>query len=89
MAAPARDEESAGCGESRKNQAFDEKLLQQAPSPGAHCNADGDFMSSRERADEQQVADIGAGDQKHENHDNEHGFECREQVSRVIEWCLP
>jgi len=89
VTAPARDEESAGCCQRGKDQPFDEKLLQQASPPGAHRHADSDFMPSRKRPDKQEVADVGAGDQKHKNYNNEHGFERGEQVSRVIERRLP
>src|SRR5205807_9140603 len=89
MAAPTRDEQSSDRGQRGKDQAFNEKLLQQTSPPGAHRDADGDFMPSRERSDKQKVADVGASNQEHKNHDNEHGFERGKQVSRVIEWGLP
>src|SRR5215831_19044226 len=46
-------------------------------------------MSARERPDQQQVADIGARDQKHKDYDSEHDPERWQQSSRAVERRLP
>ena len=56
------DEESAACPEHRQNQAFREKLPQQAATAGADGQPHGHLVTARERADEQQIAHIRAGD---------------------------
>jgi len=46
-------------------------------------------MSSRERSDEQQIADIRTRDEEHKTSYHERDSERRKQSARAIEWGLP
>src|SRR5579883_2257589 len=70
----AKDQRSAGIGESesraaaekRKQDGFGERLADEARRAGAECHAERDLATFAEAADEHEVGDVGAGDQKHE-----------------------
>ena len=61
-----------------EDQAFGEKLLQQPAAPGAYGQPDGHFMPAPESADQQQIADVRAGDEEHGDHHSERDSECWE-----------
>src|SRR5256885_816187 len=46
-------------------------------------------MASRKGTNEEQIANVGAGDQQNENDDGEHYFERGEESARVVEGRLP
>ena len=46
--------------------AFGQKLAEQAPASGAEGGANGDFFLASGGAGQQQIGDVGAGDQQHE-----------------------
>ncbi len=52
----------------RQGQALDQELEGQAPSRGAHRDAHRDLLLARERSRQEQVRDVGAGDEEHERH---------------------
>src|SRR6266481_3269947 len=89
VTAPVCNEESTGCAKSRQDQAFGQKLLQQPASTRTDSEPDGHLMPSRERLDQQEIADVGAGDQQDKNDHDEHDFESGEQSARIVEWRLP
>ncbi len=89
VTAPVRDEESAGRGESREDEAFGDQLLQEPATVGADCDANGHFMAASERPDEQQIADVGAGNQENKNHYCEHDAEGWKESAGIVEWRLP
>ena len=89
MAAPVRDEESASCGKNREDEAFGDQLLQEPATVGTDRDANGHFMAARERPDEQQVADVGTGNQENKNHYGEHDAEGWKESAGIVEWRLP
>ena len=54
--------------------AFDEKLADDAPSSGAKCDANGKFARTADRTRQQQIRQIGAGNQEHEANRAPHGL---------------
>jgi hypothetical protein len=89
VTAPVGDEKSA-CGAKRgEDQSFGEKLLQETAAGSSDGDADGHLVASGEGTDEEQVADVGAGDQQNKNNNDEHYFERREQSAGVVERRLP
>ena len=59
----------------RQHQRFGEELPNDRRARRAERGANADFLRAMRRAVEQQVGDVGAGDEQHE----EHGAEHREQ----------
>src|SRR5712672_3141842 len=89
VTAPVSDEESAGCSKGGEDQACGEKLLQQTGATGADGESNSHFVASREGADQEEVTDVGAGDEQDKNHYREHDFQGGEQSVRIVEWSLP
>ena len=89
MPAPIRNEESAGCADAGQEQTFGEKLLQQAAEGSPNRHADRHFMSASEGPHQQQIADVGAGDEQNERHYGGHDFERGQQGTRIVERSLP
>ena len=79
VAAPVRQQESAGRGERRENHSFGEKLLQQPAASGADRQPDRHLMPAPEGPDQQQIADVRARDEEHRNHHGERDSKRREQ----------
>ena len=63
-----------------QHQAFDEQLADDAPASGAKGGADGDFAGTAEGSGQQQIGDVGAGDQKDESDSAEEGEEDQAQA---------
>jgi hypothetical protein len=66
--ANSHDAENAARGRARQGQqdAFGEELADDASASGADGDADGDLPAACHGAGQQQVGDVGAGDQQHE-----------------------
>ncbi len=89
MTAPMGDEESTGGGQNGEDHAFGDELLHEAAAAGADGDAHGHFMAAGERSDQEQIADVGAGDEEHKNDHGEHDAESGEQRAGVVERRLP
>ena len=74
-----REQQAEGRANGRQQQAFGEQLANQAPPPGAERRADRDFPS-RPGAREQEVGDVRAGD---EQHDQDRGGEHLQRAADV------
>ena len=75
------EQQAGGAAGEAEHQRFDEQLLQHAAAPGAERGADRDLLAAAERAREQQVADVGAGDQQHEADGGEQHHQRRADVA--------
>src|SRR5260370_21902668 len=53
-----------GAAEQAENDAFEQKIRSDASAAGAQGGADGELLTAAFDADEQQIGDIGAGDQE-------------------------
>ena len=60
-----------------KEEGFDEALADDACAAGAECEAGGDFALASGGAGEEEVGEVGAGDEKDQSHD------CHENPERV------
>ncbi len=70
------EQDPQGRARKRKQHAFDHELLEQSPEPGADGGAHGNLPPARLGAREQQVGDVDAGDEQHEDdraQQNQHG----------------
>ena len=63
------------------DQGFAEQLLDDARAGCAHGGADGDLFAAREGAGEDEVGDVGAGDEEHEGYGAEHHEESGTNVA--------
>ena len=70
-AGPPGEENSDGAAGDRENEAFGNQLAHQQEAAGAHGKADRDLFLPADGAGEQQVGDIGAGDQQQQADDAE------------------
>ena len=66
---PARHEQAERAPEQRQEQALREQLPHQAATAGAEGEADRDLPLPARGAGQEQVADVGAGDQQHQADD--------------------
>ena len=66
--APARDDGTAEAGGERQHHALGEELADQAAASGADRRAHDDLAAARRGARQQQIGDVGAGDEQHEAH---------------------
>src|SRR5882724_3692317 len=89
VTAPVGYEEPAGCAKGGEDQAFGEKLLQQAAVTGADGESNSHFVASREGADQEEIADVRASDEQDKNDYREHDLQSGEQCARIVEWSLP
>ena len=64
-------------------------MSDQPETSGADRQANRHLLLPRERPDEQQIADIGAGDEQYRQHDDERDGQRRQQSARVVERGLP
>ena len=64
--APLRGDEADGGTDEREHQAFGEELRSEIDSRGAHGRAHGEFLAASDRAREEQIGDVGAGDKQNE-----------------------
>ena len=72
----------------REHQALDEQLLHQAAARGTQRQADSDLALAHERAGDQQVGDVGAGDEQDEpDHAHQHEQGRGEVVAQAGEAC--
>ena len=62
-----RQDESNGCAQKRDHQALGQQLPDQATAPGSDRQAHGDLARACPRPAQQQVGDIGAGNQQHDS----------------------
>ena len=69
--APRRDQQAGGAADQAEQQAFGQHLAQQSAPPGAERRPNRQLALPRGRAGEQQVRDVGAGDQQDEAHRTE------------------
>ena len=81
----ASHEEPGGAAGDREHERLDQHLLEDARAAGAERGADGELFAPRERASEQQVGDVRAGDQEHEGdggeeHDERHPHVADDQL---------
>ncbi len=89
-AAPIGEDQSEGGARGGQERRLGEQLPGEPQSRGAERQPDAQLMASRDRARQQQVGDVGAGDEEHEtNHDQDRhqwllipAAERRETVSR-------
>jgi hypothetical protein len=89
VATPVSEKNSTGGAKCRENQTFGEKLFEEAAAAGAESETHSHFMATREGANEQEVADVGTGDEQNEKNDDEHDFESGKQRPGVVEGRLP
>ncbi len=75
--APRRERHSQQSSRAREQDALGQQLTEDASAGGAEGDAQGDLAAPRERAGEQQVGDVGAGDQENERHRSEQGQQRR------------
>ena len=68
-AQPVRDDQPAGRAGTGEQQRFDEQQAHQTRSPGAERRTQRDLARSAQSAREQQVRDVRAGDQQHDERD--------------------
>ena len=74
-AAPVRDAEAGERARGREQQDLDEQLAREAPARRAQRQAHAELVASRGGARQEQIGDVGAGDQQHERdhgHRHEH-----------------
>jgi len=74
MTAPVGHEESAGCPKRGQDEAFREKLLHEAAAPRADREPHRSSHAAGERLDQQEIPDVGAGDEQDKNDHGEHDF---------------
>jgi len=89
VSAPVRGEEAAGGSEEGQHEAFGEELPPEAGGAGADGETHAHFVAASEGADEEQIADVGAGDEQDADDDDQHGLQGGEQGGGVVERCLP
>ncbi len=65
IAAPIGDRKTATSCKRRKDQALREQLLQQAAAPRAHREPDRHFVTPSKGPEQQQIADVGTGNEEH------------------------
>ena len=65
---PPLEQQAEDRADGRQQQAFGEQLANQAPAAGAERRADGDFTITPGGARQQEVRDVGAGDEQHDQH---------------------
>ena len=63
---PIRDEQPGGAGEQREEQALGQELADEAAARRAERQPDRHLVTPGRRARQQQVRDVGAGDQQHQ-----------------------
>ena len=71
LRAPRRDQQACGAADQAEQQAFGQHLAQQSTPPGAERRPNRELALPRGGAREQQVRDVGAGDQQDEAHRTE------------------
>src|SRR5438128_919896 len=69
-AADGRDENSEEAAGSGEEQAFGEQLPDDATSGGAHGGAEGEFLGALRGEGEQEICNVGAGDEKNQGDDH-------------------
>ena len=89
IATPIGHGDSADGGNERKKQSFSEKLLDQTTASGAEGQPHRHLMPAQERAREQEIAYVRAGDEQNKKHDRHRDRERRSHVSRLIEGRSP
>jgi len=67
---PDGQQEAARAAADRQHEAFGQELPHQARSRGAECLPNGELALAQRSAHQQQVADVHAGDEQHDAHDN-------------------
>ncbi len=72
---PDRDREPGNPAADREHHALDQRLRHQLPARRAHREPHGGLPAPRHRAGEQQVGDVGAGDEQHEAADAEQNLQ--------------
>ena len=70
VAAPAGEEESGGAAGQGEEEAFGEELAEEAGAGGAEGEAEGDFLVAGGGPGEEEIGDVGAGDQENEGGDD-------------------
>ena len=68
---PPRDDDAKRGPHHRQDQAFDQELTHEAPAAGAERRPHGNLALTSAGASEQQVGDVGAGDEEHDSHGGE------------------
>ena len=71
LRAPRRDQQASGAADQAEQQAFGQHLAQQSTPPGAERRSNRQLALPRGGAGEQQVRDVGAGNQQDEAHRTE------------------
>ncbi len=77
-----RQQEAGQTAGDRQDQRFDDQVLEDAPASGAERRADRDFLPAAERAREDQVAGVRAGDEQHERDGRQ---EYHERAARIAD----
>ena len=89
VAQPARDDKPTGCRDDREDDPFRHQLPDEPHPAGADRHADRHFLLTRQRPHEQQVADVGAGDEQHGDDHAERDGEGRQHRTGIVEGRLP
>ena len=76
------DEEAGNAAESRENDTLGEELADDAGARGAKGGAEGHFRFAAHAADEEEIGDVGAGDEEDESGDPHEHVE----VGFVLSW---
>jgi hypothetical protein len=64
-------------------------LLHDTPAPRADRQPDGQLLAARERAKQEQIADVRARDKQHGDDDDQRDDERRLQNCGAVKRCLP
>jgi hypothetical protein len=84
--APAREQQTQAAAQRRQHQRLGKQLPRQAPAPGAERGAQCDLAPPDGAARQQQVREVGAGDQQNQPHGPEQHPQGRPRlVDRVVE----
>jgi hypothetical protein len=81
--APRGQQRPEGAGDHRQDEALEHELADDAAAAGAERGAHGDLVAARGAAREQQVGDVGAGDEEDE-HDRDHEHDQRRAHRRGV-----
>ena len=76
-----RQQQAGDAAQQRQQHAFEDQLSQQSPRARAHRSADGKFATPAFGARQQQVGDVGAGDQQHQADGTEQQIKRRTDVA--------
>ena len=79
-----RDSDAERATESGKQKGFREELADEARTAGAECLADGELASAGGGASEQQIGDVGAGDQQNDAGEGHEHFQWLRELAAEL-----